>query len=113
MRRRLGHGAWRATHWLAYLCWPVAVLHAVGTGSDIKQPWMLALIASLRAGRDRSPCGRGSGSAGPGRRGLRGGARRRVDRAARRRFAAVAAERSAGRRLGAPRGRPPRASDLR
>ena len=45
LRRRLGHGAWRATHWFAYLCWPVALLHAVGTGSDIKQLWMQALLA--------------------------------------------------------------------
>jgi methionine sulfoxide reductase heme-binding subunit len=42
-RRRLGYGAWRAIHWLAYVSWPVAVLHGVGTGSDTKQSWMLAL----------------------------------------------------------------------
>jgi DMSO/TMAO reductase YedYZ heme-binding membrane subunit len=46
VRRRLGHGAWRATHWLAYLCWPVAVVHTVGTGSDVKQIWLLALTAA-------------------------------------------------------------------
>jgi sulfoxide reductase heme-binding subunit YedZ len=45
VRRHLGHAVWRATHWLAYLCWPVAVLHTVGTGSDIKQLWLLALTA--------------------------------------------------------------------
>jgi hypothetical protein len=45
IRRRLGHGVWRATHWLAYLCWPVAVLHTVGTGSDVKQLWLQALTA--------------------------------------------------------------------
>jgi len=45
LRRRLGHRAWRVTHWLAYACWPVALLHAVGTGSDIKQLWMQALLA--------------------------------------------------------------------
>ncbi len=45
VRRRLGHRAWRATHWLAYLCWPVALLHALGTGSDIRQAWMQALLA--------------------------------------------------------------------
>jgi DMSO/TMAO reductase YedYZ heme-binding membrane subunit len=44
IRRRLGHRAWRAVHWLAYLCWPVAILHSVGTGSDIRQPWMLAIL---------------------------------------------------------------------
>ncbi|MGD0385748.1 MAG: ferric reductase-like transmembrane domain-containing protein [Solirubrobacteraceae bacterium] len=46
VRRRLGHGVWRATHWLAYLCWPVAVLHTVGTGSDVKQLWLQALTAA-------------------------------------------------------------------
>jgi DMSO/TMAO reductase YedYZ heme-binding membrane subunit len=43
MRRRLGYGAWRAIHWLAYASWPVAVLHGLGTGSDVKQWWMLGL----------------------------------------------------------------------
>jgi len=46
IRRRLGHAVWRATHWLAYLCWPVAVLHTVGTGSDVKQLWLQALTAA-------------------------------------------------------------------
>ncbi len=45
MRRRLGYGAWRAIHWLAYASWPVAVLHGIGTGSDTKVWWMLALTA--------------------------------------------------------------------
>ena len=43
VRRRLGYRAWRTVHWLAYLSWPVAVLHGLGTGSDVKQWWMLAL----------------------------------------------------------------------
>jgi sulfoxide reductase heme-binding subunit YedZ len=42
-RRRLGYGAWRATHWLAYASWPVALLHGLGTGSDTRTHWMLAL----------------------------------------------------------------------
>ncbi len=46
MRRRLGYSAWRAVHWLAYASWPVAVLHGLGTGSDVKQWWMLALTAA-------------------------------------------------------------------
>ncbi len=41
VRRRLGYRAWRAVHWLAYVSWPVAVLHGLGTGSDIKSWWML------------------------------------------------------------------------
>jgi methionine sulfoxide reductase heme-binding subunit len=48
VRRRLGYGAWRATHWLAYACWPIALLHGLGTGSDVKSTWLLALsIACL------------------------------------------------------------------
>jgi methionine sulfoxide reductase heme-binding subunit len=43
LRRRLGYGAWRATHWLAYACWPIALLHGLGTGSDVKSTWLLAL----------------------------------------------------------------------
>lgn len=43
VRRRLGHRAWRGLHWLAYACWPIAVLHGVGSGSDTKSTWMLAL----------------------------------------------------------------------
>jgi sulfoxide reductase heme-binding subunit YedZ len=43
VRRRLGYRAWRAVHWLAYASWPVAVLHGLGTGSDTKIWWMLAL----------------------------------------------------------------------
>jgi sulfoxide reductase heme-binding subunit YedZ len=45
MRRRLGYGTWRAVHWFAYASWPVAVLHGLGTGSDTKVAWMLALTA--------------------------------------------------------------------
>lgn len=43
VRRRLGYRAWRGLHWLAYGCWPVAVLHGLGSGSDTKATWMLAL----------------------------------------------------------------------
>lgn len=43
VRRRIGYRAWRAVHWIAYASWPVAVLHGLGTGSDVKQWWMLGL----------------------------------------------------------------------
>jgi hypothetical protein len=46
IRRRLGYRVWRAIHWIAYASWPVAVLHGLGTGSDVKQWWMLALTAA-------------------------------------------------------------------
>jgi hypothetical protein len=45
IRQRLGHRAWRATHWMAYACWPIALLHGLGTGSDVKSSWSLALTA--------------------------------------------------------------------
>jgi hypothetical protein len=43
LRRRLGFGAWRAVHWAAYACWPLALVHGLGTGSDTRYGWMLAL----------------------------------------------------------------------
>jgi methionine sulfoxide reductase heme-binding subunit len=48
-RRRLGYGAWRGVHWFAYLCWPVALLHGLGTGSDVKTTWMLVLTICCAA----------------------------------------------------------------
>jgi hypothetical protein len=46
LRVRLGLGAWRLTHWLAYACWPIALLHALGTGSDPRAGWMQSLVAA-------------------------------------------------------------------
>jgi methionine sulfoxide reductase heme-binding subunit len=46
LRRRLGYRTWRAIHWIAYASWPVAVLHGLGTGSDVKQWWMLGLTVA-------------------------------------------------------------------
>jgi sulfoxide reductase heme-binding subunit YedZ len=43
VRRRLGFRVWRGVHWLAYACWPVALLHGIGAGSDTNATWMLAL----------------------------------------------------------------------
>jgi methionine sulfoxide reductase heme-binding subunit len=42
-RRRLGYRAWRAVHWLAYLAWPVAFVHSLTAGSDLRI-WWVALI---------------------------------------------------------------------
>jgi hypothetical protein len=43
IRQRVGYRGWRATHWLAYVSWPLALLHSYGTGTDPKAPWMLVL----------------------------------------------------------------------
>ena len=45
-RVRIGHRVWRAVHWLAYACWPIALVHGLGTGTDSPQAWMLALDAA-------------------------------------------------------------------
>ncbi len=49
VRRRLGYRRWQAVHWLAYASWPIAVLHGLGTGSDTKVWWMLALTGACLA----------------------------------------------------------------
>jgi len=43
LRGRLGYQAWRAVHWAAYGCWPVAVVHGLGTGTDTTHGWALAI----------------------------------------------------------------------
>ncbi len=43
LRERLGYRAWRAVHWTAYACWPVALLHGLGTGTDTRARWGLAV----------------------------------------------------------------------
>ena len=45
LRHRIGFTAWRFVHWLAYACWPVAVLHGLGTGSDARTGLVLAFTA--------------------------------------------------------------------
>ena len=45
LRVRIGYQAWRAVHWLAYACWPVAVIHGLGIGSDRGQTWMQLIDA--------------------------------------------------------------------
>jgi len=33
-RRRIGFASWRFVHWLAYLSWPIALVHGLGSGTD-------------------------------------------------------------------------------
>jgi hypothetical protein len=42
-REAIGYGLWRFIHWAAYLSWPLALLHALGTGSDEKEWWALLI----------------------------------------------------------------------
>jgi methionine sulfoxide reductase heme-binding subunit len=43
LRRLIGFGAWRTIHWMAYLCWPVAMIHGLGTGTDSGSGWLRAI----------------------------------------------------------------------
>ncbi|MBS1869113.1 MAG: ferric reductase-like transmembrane domain-containing protein [Actinobacteria bacterium] len=49
LRRHVGARAWRAVHWAAYACWPLALLHALGTGSDAARPWLQGLAIGCLA----------------------------------------------------------------
>jgi len=40
-RPHLGHRPWRATHWLAYAAWAIALVHGLGTGTDARAPWSI------------------------------------------------------------------------
>jgi DMSO/TMAO reductase YedYZ heme-binding membrane subunit len=76
LRVHLSHRTWRLVHWLAYVCWPVAVLHGLGTGTDTAVSWVLgvtvlcvaavvaALAWRLSAGWPRYPAARVAASAG-------------------------------------------------
>jgi sulfoxide reductase heme-binding subunit YedZ len=43
LRRRIGVRAWRGVHYLAYACWPIAVLHGLGSGTDARLPIMVLI----------------------------------------------------------------------
>jgi hypothetical protein len=49
LRARVGFRAWRYVHWFAYAAWPVALVHAFGTGSDARSGWF-GLLALLSVG---------------------------------------------------------------
>jgi predicted ferric reductase len=46
VRVRMGQRSWRLVHWTAYACWPIAVVHGLGTGTDTRARWVLALTAA-------------------------------------------------------------------
>ncbi|HWX44949.1 MAG TPA: ferric reductase-like transmembrane domain-containing protein [Solirubrobacteraceae bacterium] len=49
LRRRVGERGWRLTHWLVYASWPIALLHSLGTGSDVKSAWLQILALGCLA----------------------------------------------------------------
>jgi methionine sulfoxide reductase heme-binding subunit len=49
VRYRLGLRAWRWVHWTAYVCWPVALAHGLGIGTDRSTIWVFALTTACAA----------------------------------------------------------------
>src|SRR5215468_10232931 len=49
VRNRLGLRAWRWVHWAAYVCWPVALVHGLGAGTDRNTIWVFALTVACAA----------------------------------------------------------------
>jgi methionine sulfoxide reductase heme-binding subunit len=42
LRTRMSFRVWRLIHWMAYLGWPIAVVHTIGIGTD--QLWSLIVV---------------------------------------------------------------------
>jgi len=49
LRTRLGYRAWRLAHWCGYACWPVAVAHGAGAGTDSRTSWAAAMTVGCVA----------------------------------------------------------------
>jgi methionine sulfoxide reductase heme-binding subunit len=45
LRDRLSRRLWQGVHMLVYACWPVALWHALGTGTDARLNWVLGIDA--------------------------------------------------------------------
>ena len=46
LRKQLGARIFRGAHWLVYLCWPIAIAHGIGVGTDLHESWMQILVGS-------------------------------------------------------------------
>ncbi len=49
LRRRIGQRAFRFVHWFTYAMWPIALLHAIGNGTNGTSRWFLLLSATSAA----------------------------------------------------------------
>lgn len=45
-RARIGRRTWRAVHWLAYLSWPAALVHSIGSSGDLQSGPLLVLAVA-------------------------------------------------------------------
>ena len=48
-RKRIGVRTWRSMHRFAIVAYVLALVHVVGSGTDVRSPWMLALLTGLTA----------------------------------------------------------------
>jgi methionine sulfoxide reductase heme-binding subunit len=44
VRARMSRRVWRGIHWLAYAAWPLAILHSVGSSTDMRSGAMLGVL---------------------------------------------------------------------
>ena len=49
VRSRIPRRTWRAVHWLSYALYPVAVVHSIGSSTDLQSGWLLAVTVSCVA----------------------------------------------------------------
>jgi sulfoxide reductase heme-binding subunit YedZ len=49
LRARVSYRTWRLVHWTSYACWPVALAHGLGTGTDTPVRWVLTLTVACIA----------------------------------------------------------------
>ncbi len=49
LRQHIGHRFWRVVHWGGYLCWPVALAHGLGIGTDHGKTWVVYLAVACGA----------------------------------------------------------------
>jgi methionine sulfoxide reductase heme-binding subunit len=46
LRHRVGPRVFKAVHWATYALWPIALVHALGNGTDASSPWMIGTAAA-------------------------------------------------------------------
>jgi methionine sulfoxide reductase heme-binding subunit len=49
LRTRLSYRTWRGVHLSAYACWPIALIHGLGSGSDTGFAWMRMIDVACAA----------------------------------------------------------------
>jgi sulfoxide reductase heme-binding subunit YedZ len=49
LRRHVSRRAWRLVHWTTWVLWPLALVHALGSGTDIGSGWALGIVVTCVA----------------------------------------------------------------